>query len=80
MVVINMLIHGVKDATSGVMVDVPGGMTGYDASITADPSGVVELVDVRGVVPFSLPTRVGLTVNCHDLSPSIQPADTVTAR
>jgi hypothetical protein len=77
-VVVNMLVQRVKDAAD-VTTDVPGGMTGYNAFLSADPAGV-ELVTVRGVADFPTPLMVGLTFSCHDVSSPVQPADTVTAK
>jgi hypothetical protein len=78
-VVVNMLIHRVKDVTSGETELIPGGMTGYNAILSADLAGV-ELVTVRGGALFPTPTVVGLTFSCHDISSPMQPDDTVTAK
>ncbi len=82
-VVIEAIINRIKDGTTGETVTDFGGITGYRMSIEIEPGGGVELVDERGVEPFSVLDWIDkeeLEFWCYDAQTPLQPDNSVVAK
>jgi len=82
-VVIEAIINRIKDGTTGETVTDFGGITGYRMSIEIEPGGGVELVDVRGVEPFSVLDWIDkeeLEFWCYDTQTPLLPDNSVVAK
>jgi len=82
-VVIEAVINRIKDGTSGETATDYGGITGYRMSIEVEPTGGVELVDVRGVAPFGVLDWIDkdeLEFWCYDAQTPLQPDNSVVAK